>query len=268
MNIYHEARDLYGFPRVAFALFSGGNDSLCATHVAFSLGIPNLTALHIDTGTGVPETRAHVEATCVRQGWPLKIVSASDAKQSYVSMVLKWGFPGPGFHGRMYQRLKERPLRLAIKQARRECRRRRGKTFLFSGCRLDESIRRMGTTERMQKRGSWIWLAPIYDWSKERCEQYMDEQDLVPSPVVDKLGMSGECLCGAFASPGELRRIERCYPHVGARIRDLERQVFAAGHTWGWNDRPTKAQPACDTVPVGQSLCHSCPKNREARHVA
>jgi hypothetical protein len=50
--------------------------------------------------------------------------------------------------------------------------------------------------------------------------------------------MSGECLCGAFAKPGELKEIETWFPETGKRIRELERKVAAAGFPWGWEESP------------------------------
>jgi 3'-phosphoadenosine 5'-phosphosulfate sulfotransferase (PAPS reductase)/FAD synthetase len=57
------------------ALFSGGNDSLAATALAFETGAAD-TALHIDTTIAAPATRAFVEETCAREGWSLEVYAA------------------------------------------------------------------------------------------------------------------------------------------------------------------------------------------------
>ena len=52
--------------------------------------------------------------------------------------------------------------------------------------------------------------------------------------------MSGECLCGAYARPNELKEIELWFPETGKWLRDLERRVRAAGFPWGWDESPPK----------------------------
>ena len=63
--------------------------------------------------------------------------------------------------------------------------------------------------------------------------EYFAHYGVPRNPVVDLIHKSGECLCGAFAKPNELREIEYWYPEVGKRIRDLEAKVRAAGFPWG-----------------------------------
>lgn len=89
-----------------YSLFSGGHDSLVATHIA-SQHPAFSGVLHIDTGTGLPETKQFVLGTCREYGWPLTI------KRPYLpfeSFLVKVGFPGPAYHSLMYARLKDRPL--------------------------------------------------------------------------------------------------------------------------------------------------------------
>ena len=58
-------------PDRVIALFSGGHDSLCATHLASRFRRFDGVA-HINTGIGVEETREFVRTTCARYGWPLR----------------------------------------------------------------------------------------------------------------------------------------------------------------------------------------------------
>ncbi len=119
-------------------------------------------------------------------------------------MVLANGFPGPGFHKRMYQRLKERAIRLLVKQHKRT---RRGKVLIASGLRRDESVRRMGYRNReVNFVGCQMWVNPIFWWTKQDVYDYIKKHNLLRNPVAKILGMSGECLCGAFAHPGELEQ--------------------------------------------------------------
>jgi hypothetical protein len=120
-------------PVAVFALFSGGYDSLCATHLAAQH--PLFTAaVHIDTTIGIEETRAFVRETCEHEGWPLREYRPT---KTYDQIVLEHGFPGADAHKFMYRTLKERPVRQLI----RDCQTQRSqKVILVTGVRSDESV--------------------------------------------------------------------------------------------------------------------------------
>ena len=228
-----------------WAMFSGGHDSLVNTHIT-SKHPAFRGILHIDTGTGIKETQDYVIDTCKKFNWELKIYRASEyinAKgefkpQIYSEIVLSHGFPGPFMHQKMYNRLKELPLKHFLRDWQKIY---RGSIIgLSTGCRKEESIRRLnhitknGTT---QKRGRQIWINSIADWTKDDCENYIKAYQLPRNPVKDNICMSGECLCGAFAQPNELRQIEYFYPEKGKELRDLEQKVKAQ-FPWGWDEKP------------------------------
>ncbi len=240
-------------PRKVYALLSGGHDSLCATHLAFSTGLCD-AAVHINTGIGIEQTREFVRDTCREQGWPLIEKHAKDCGQDYRALVLEYGFPGPPQHTPMYIQLKERALRVVVREAKKK---RMDRVMLVSGCRSQESVRRMGTVDPIQKeKGSArVWVAIIHDWSKLECNEYIQEQGLERNPVVDLIHKSGECLCGAFAKTGELKELELWFPETAAQIRELEAEVKAAGFDWGWEQGKTYKREKIEEAPP---LCHSC----------
>lgn len=122
-----------------YSLFSGGHDSLVATHVASHHPMFR-GVIHIDTGTGLRETREFVEKTCEEQGWELIVIKAHLPFESY---LVKLGFPGPGMHHYIYTRLKDRPLRYLLGQLKSEFGAGRKHHFILaSGVRKDESDRR------------------------------------------------------------------------------------------------------------------------------
>ena len=43
-------------PVKTFALFSGGHDSICSTHLAMESGVAD-AVVHVNTGIGIPQTR-------------------------------------------------------------------------------------------------------------------------------------------------------------------------------------------------------------------
>jgi 3'-phosphoadenosine 5'-phosphosulfate sulfotransferase (PAPS reductase)/FAD synthetase len=217
-------------PVAILGLFSGGHDSLTAVHVA-SRHPAFTAAVHINTGIGVPQTRDFVNETCGRQQWLLfEYRAKEDCGQDYVDIVREHGFPGPAQHSKMYIRLKERALRVCIKEfkaghSRRDC------VLLVSGVRFQESERRMGYKEPITKDGSKIWVNIINDWSKADCSSYIAGNNIPRSPVVDLIHKSGECLCGAFAKPGEFKELAFWYPEVATWIENMP---TPNGKCWGW----------------------------------
>ena len=241
-------------------LFSGGHDSLTATHyVMENYAHLSPEVVHIDTGIGIPETQQFVIDTCERYGWPLSIYRAVNNVKAdgapdpmiYDDIVLQNGFPGPGAHRIMYSKLKQRQVRRVTRDRKRK---HSDRVMFVSGVRKEESTRRMGTTEYIQRDGAQVWVAPLLDFTGSDQKQYMNEHDLPRNPVKDKLCVSGECLCGAFAHEGELKEIEFWYLDTGKRIRELERRVTEAGHKGGWEKsrwkrdaKVEKAGPMCAT---------------------
>jgi 3'-phosphoadenosine 5'-phosphosulfate sulfotransferase (PAPS reductase)/FAD synthetase len=248
------AFDEYG-PTKMYVGFSGGNDSLVAAHVA-SQHSRFTGVFHANTGIGVEETRVFMRETARVYGWPLIEIATPI---SYEDLVLKHGFPGPGMHGLMYTRLKDRcvdALLRLVKEHRRE------RVMIVSGIRSSESQRRMGFATAMHRRRAQVWVNPLIDWTGEDVLAYREANGLPKNPVSAALGMSGECLCGAFAKPGELARVERCSPETGAYLRDLEGRVRAAGHNWGWEDGPPRKRRTARQEIAGaldfQPFCTSC----------
>lgn len=218
-----------------FPLFSGGHDSTVACHVASRHQKFRGEVHHVATGIGAKATRAHVEATAVELGWELKVY-----------------------------KLKDRCVRQMTKG--------RGRVALVTGCRKQESVRRMGTVEAVKlgevetnkKTGkskvvnkNRLWVAPCHDWSAEEQAAYMDEHDLPKNPVKIALGMSGECFCGAFAAPGELARIRHHCPDVAEEIDRLTEIAKQCGTHSEWGTRPLgdgRGEVATESGP----MCSAC----------
>lgn len=243
-----------------WSLFSGGDDSL-ATAIVTSQAIGFRGCLHIDTGIGIPETQQFVIETCARQGWPLKIYRAKDCGQDYEALVMDQGFPGPAMHFKMYCRLKERALRAFVRDHKQHT---RDRLILSTGVRKNESQRRMGRTKQIDRDGVKVWVNALYNWSKRDCLDLIEGAGIPRNPVVELMHMSGECLCGSFAAPGELKEIALWYPKTAEHIRQLEQRV-ATVHPrackWGHRpERERKRQPATrDSAgrKVGP-LCQQC----------
>jgi 3'-phosphoadenosine 5'-phosphosulfate sulfotransferase (PAPS reductase)/FAD synthetase len=249
-------------PTHVFVLTSGGNDSIVPLHLFRDH--PSITAaVHIDTGIKAPDVEPHVQTTCDVFGLPLLIYRAMEHTradgtpdpQNFDDFVRQHGFPGPAQHTRMYNRLKERQIERLIRDHKRG---HKDRIALITGVRKHESRRRMGYVEETQRFGARVWVAPVANWTNEAMALYRKHYNLPENPASKHLGMSGECLCGAFAKPGELDRIAARYPELGERLRRLERE---SPTPWGYD-----GGPASDWVEVshGQGvlgitpLCTSC----------
>lgn len=225
-------------------LYSGGNDSTALAHI-FKRRATH--AIHANTGIGVEQTREFVRDTC--KTWELPLIE-KHPPTSYRDLVIERGFPGPPMHFKMFTRLKERCLEQArgdlVTNPRKE------RVLFIAGRRRSES-RRRAEIPLHERKGSTIWASPIAMWTTIDLNTYRALHDVPRNPVADVLHMSGECLCGAFAQPGELDEIGYWYPDVKAEIEALEVEVRAAGHperfcTWGHGlGAPSKTGPLCES---------------------
>ena len=257
-DIVQEAIEKYA--PVAYRVgFSGGRDSLAVTHWMMN-NVPGTEVFHCNTGIGIEKTREFVRETCKQYGWPLHEIRAKeDCGQDYAAAVVEHGFPGPGGHYMMYARLKERPIRLLVKRAK-EGQSRRTKVLLATGIRHEESSRRTRYVgQEVHCLGGQLWVSPMYWWSAQQRDEYIAKHRLPSNPVSALLGMSGECLCGAFAHKGELSLVRLACPATADRIERLEKEVRAAGHDWGWEESPPKKKKIKDPGTY-RPLCVGCEK--------
>lgn len=239
-------------------LFSGGNDSTTLAHL-FRHDVDY--AAHANTTVGIEETREFVRNTC--EEWGLTLLERKPPKESdyYRSLVLAHGFPGPAMHFKMFQRLKERALR----QVQRELvtNPRRERVVFLGGIRRAESARRRNR-EEMHRDGSVVWVSPIINWTKLDLNTYrLMAGDVPRNRASDLIHMSGECLCGSFAAPGEREEIDRWFPVALDEVRELEALIRDRDDipdhrkTWGWGADPTKK--ALDGAPSKTGLlCSAC----------
>lgn len=249
-------------PVAKFVGFSGGTDSLAIMHWMASR-YPDVMAFHANTGIGVEKTRQYVRDVCKQYGWPLvEIFAKEDCGQDYDEIILKNGFPGPSMHARMYQRLKERCVAELLRRFKTK---RSDKILIATGIRHDESRIRAGYAGReVNKVGAQVWVNPIYWWTGTDKHRYIEENNLPRNPVAELLGMSGECLCGAFAHKGEKELVRLVDPEIVERIERLEQACLRKGMTWGWEGHPPEGgfnpdQMMLD-VETEQPMCVDCNK--------
>lgn len=277
-NIINKAIEEYN-PSSVFGFFSGGHDSLVSSHIIAQH--PRFTGLvHINTGIGIPETREFVRNTAKKWGVKLFEYKADEYvrkdgtsdPQKYEDIIKEYGFPGPKQHRNMYIRLKEKPLYMLAREHKKEWQGRNkyfDKLIYVTGVRSSESVRRMGTTQIIKTHGCMVWVAPIISWEKRDINEYIDVFELERNEVVKKLCMSGECLCGAFATKDELELISIFYPDTAEYILSLQKEVEKIRDTknkWGWgifNEyEPSKGKKVYKED-EHIMMCQSCEKRLE-----
>lgn len=247
-------------PDYVVGCLSGGYDSMSATKIASRHPL-FIGAFHANTGIGVPAARRHVRLLCKAQGWKLFEYHARknrDAEgnldpQLYEDIVKKYGFPGPGVHSRMYARLKQR----AFRHFQRDI---GGRVLFVTGIRKYESRRRMPLKHPHQWVDGCGWANPIFYWNCDQPAIFCIENGLPQNPVKNAIGISGECLCGAFAQPGELELIKKHFPHTYRRIRKLEKEVEALGEwcRWGSGGPPATRTAEKRGQTVFMPFCVGC----------
>ena len=244
-------------------LFSGGNDSTVLAHLFRDRATH---AIHANTTIGIENTREFVRRTCAEWDLPLIEKTPPRIEDHYKSLVLDQGFPGPGHHYKMFQRLKERGLRAAKNELVQNPRRER--VLYIAGRRRAESKRRHVIPLNGRDR-SIVWASPLLNWTKPDLNTYRATRGDVPqNDVAALIHMSGECLCGAFASPGERDQLDYWFrAHLGL-IRWLEEElqkreydhIPAYRKTWGWGAIPELAAqaPRRERKHEPGGLCEGC----------
>lgn len=231
-------------------LFSGGDDSTVLAHLFRNYASH---AIHANTGIGIEETRQFVRDTC--KEWDLPLIEEY-AGDWYERWVIEHGFPGPGMHEMVYQRLKERALDAAKRKLDRVHRSRTNRVMYIAGRRREESTRRAGILLH-EMDGATLWVSPFAIWTKADLATYRRVYDCPRNMVSVNIHMSGECLCGCYAHEGELDEIGFFYPHVVEYIRHLEHRVVAAGRAPA--DRCQWGKPRPDEIDTSEGrACGNC----------
>lgn len=240
-------------------LFSGGNDSTVLAHLFRDVAD---YAVHANTTIGIEQTRDFVRNTC--EEWGLALIERKPPRESdhYRALVLDQGFPGPGHHYKMFQRLKERVIEAVQRELVSNPYRER--VVFLAGRRRDESARRANVPE-MERRGSRVYVSPLVNWTKLDLTTYRLMSGDVPVNVVsDLIHMSGECLCGSFATKGEREEVGYWFPEVFEEIAELEALIADRGDipehrkTWGWGADPAARAAVGEKPSKVGALCSSC----------
>lgn len=201
---------------------------------------------------------------------PLRVMHADDA---YRRMVLGGdrlrdgtvrkglGFPGPAMHGRAYGALKERQIRMLLRESKAG-HPRHSRVLFLTGLRRAESQRRANREPTNRERhSSAVFANPLLNWSAADMARYRRAHLIPESDAAALLHRSGECNCGAFASAARERAmLKALYPDFFAEIEELEAEAEAMGLRWcrwGGYDRAGNRATQAAGRPAGP-LCEAC----------
>lgn len=246
-----------------FALFSGGNDSVVSTHVAYKNHDIDYT-VYLDTNTGLPENKEHVKEVCQEYGWDLLIAQSATTLREFALGTedrKPYGFPGPGEHSWVFRYLKDRQLQSIATRVDERPR-------YYNGVRKAESNRRnSNVTGMIDKRDRVTYVNVIFNWSDRETDAYREKHDLPKNPVAERIGRSGDCFCGAYVNRDtELTELEAHYPKHADWIKDLEKDVqeeLGASNKnayWGFGNMGEKELRAkmAENDENQMMLCSSC----------
>ena len=199
--------------------FSGGKDSLVATHYTLSeiAGFepaPEIHVVFVDTTVMLPITIEYVKEVCARYGWPLKILRP---EPDFWTLAKKWGVPSRKQRWCCYH-LKLKPIFDFVRKLPPQ-------RAMIVGLRRDESKRRTKLPQVIYRKKARAWgYAPIIDWTEKDVLNYIKEHNL-PIPPHYRLGLKETCMCGAFTSKKELMIMKALFPSLFKKFLALE-EVF------------------------------------------
>jgi len=243
-------------PQPVYALFSGGKDSFACAKVLELQGLLRGVVM-LDTGISVPEWKESCIKQCRKQLWEPIIIPTPIRFEWF---VWKYGFPGPQGHRYAMNYLKGRAVRQFKARYKNES--------LASGVRTQESGRRKLSSKPISLFEGVTVYAPIIEWTDKMVWEFVREHEYERPESYSKLGISGDCLCGAFAREDEHLALKTHYPECYQRIQKLERECLKSPVNlgsrcfWGWATLTDEQHPdplESAILDEGENLiCHDC----------
>jgi phosphoadenosine phosphosulfate reductase len=217
----------YGI-RSAVCCFSGGRDSLVATHLFMreTEGMDlDRRAVIVDTTVMVPTAIEFAREVSARFGWPLEVLRP---ERDFWTLAREWGTPGRNRRWCCYA-LKLEPIFSYVEKLRRP-------RAMVTGLRRAESRRRARLEEVIYRRRVGAWgYAPIITWSDREVLDYMKRYGL-PTPPHYAMGIPETCICGAFTSKKSLYAVRAHFPDLFQKFIELQ-EDYRPGHTVFWMNR-------------------------------
>jgi len=213
-----------------YVLFSGGKDSVCVLHfIATNFPDKFAGAVFTNTGLGSQETRKFVINYCKEMGWKLYLTYPQE-KERFQKIMLKNGFATPGSHRIWMGYLKYHAWYYFSKWRKKEL---NENMAFISGVRKKESKQRNKIKAYTKKptdvNATMVFIKPFLYKNGVELWDYFIENNLKKTPVYDWLNRSGECYCGAFTQPGDLKLMQKYDPFAFETIRRYEKLIQENG---------------------------------------
>lgn len=199
-----------------YMLYSGGRDSgVVADWLAENNKLAGI--VHIKTNIGMKMTEDFVRDYCKQRDWKLYVVEPIP-KFIYVSQVLQYGFPGPHNHRVIMGRLKYTAMQVFMNGLKDKA------ACFVSGIRQSESVRRhKNFLSPIQQDGKVWFVNPFFYVTNEEMYKMRIIKNLPVSPSYDSgLSISGDCLCGCYATYQVKDILKKADPHLADFIAWLE----------------------------------------------
>lgn len=229
-------------PRAIVSLYSGGYDSLVATHLLHTLNTHGLdiNVWSIDTNLAADGWVEYVKKVAFDLGWQHQIYNNAKGFNQFVTSVIHQGCPkSRKMHTFVYQKLKERAIDAIHMYYKVN---RSNKTLFISGMRRAESEYRANSDEYFRVGSSnKIFCAPIVYWGNKDCDLYRIENDLPDNPFYDTVKGSGDCQCnwGDFIT---LEILKRYSPELAAGNVAMLDRLSKDLHGFGWHSKDVVGQ--------------------------
>jgi len=214
--------------------FSGGKDSLVATHLTHRVlegWGGKIFTVTVDTTVMIPLAIPFVEKVAKEYGWNLHILKP---QKSFWEQAERKGSPT------MFRRwccygLKLKPIFDFVKKLNTP-------RATITGLRTQESVRRRNYKQVYFHKEAWCFsYSPIIDWDDQKVNTYI-KQNNRPLPEWYRLGLKETCMCGAFASEKELSIVKALYPKFFQQFVELEKMFRKGGAVFYFKDRPYYAK--------------------------
>jgi 3'-phosphoadenosine 5'-phosphosulfate sulfotransferase (PAPS reductase)/FAD synthetase len=248
-------------PKAVVMMFSGGDDSLTAYHVARELGYKFDYVIHGNTRTGIAETTLFSRNEVASLG---DRYLEADAGKTYENYVLRKGFFGKGIdaHTFAYHLLKYNQFRRVVSENIRKKRRAFPILFINGARRLESDNRRITMANPIKVDGSNVWVNIINEWDKPECISYLEGNGINRNPVAIQLCRSGECMCGTMQTKDDYNEAKILFPKWGSYMDEL-RKAVTDKFPWDWGENINKQHhmEMKGQLNLFQPMCTGCKIN-------
>lgn len=256
-SILQTAYETYN-PSAIIACFSGGYDSMVATHIVEDR-FPDVVVASIDTGLTADGWPDYIQSVADRFNWNLKFWHGD--LDGWSQRTKEYGFAfNADQHKSNFYYLKQKAIRQMVQDYKQH---NHDRIMLISGVRRAESPRRASAPE-IERKGCGVYVNPLVNWSDEDIIRYRLEHGLPDNPFYEVFKNSGDCLCN-WGQHIPLEVLQEHAPKCHAHIKPVHDSTMNT-HGYGYNQSPSQSWilekagqlPLFDLPDDTPNLCDGC----------